>query len=264
MKPILLLILTGLVFQTGFSQKSTEANFESVFNKYGVDGCFVLYNQTDNEYIRYHSNLCDTGYIPASTFKIPHSIIALEEGVIKVTNQIIKWDGHEWPNKPWNQDQTLKTAMKYSCVWVYVGFAQQIALSKYQEYINSFNYGNKNLIGQPTRFWLAGLLRISANQQVDFLRKLYNYELPDISRRSVDIVKDLIVIEKTDNYRLSGKTGGGMLTDTDYIMWLVGYLEKDNNVYFYAMNFRSNDYSTTGSARYSITRDILRELKLVD
>lgn len=264
MKPILLLVLTGLVFQAGFSQKPTEADFKSVFDRYGVDGCFVLYNQTDNEYIRYNSSLCDTGYIPASTFKIPHSIIALEEGVIQDTNQLIKWDGHEWPNKPWNHDQTLKTAMKYSCVWVYVGFAKQIELKKYQEYINSFNYGNKNLIGQPTRFWLAGLLRISANQQVDFLSRFYNYELPDISRRSIDIVKDLIVIEQTTNYRLSGKTGGGMLTDTDYIMWLVGYLEKDNNVYFYAMNFKSNDFNATGSTRYSITKDILRELKLLD
>lgn len=264
MKPLLLLVLTGLVFQTGFSQKSTEMNFKSIFNQYGVDGCFVLYNQTDNEYIRYHANLCDTGYIPASTFKIPHSIIVLEEGVIKDTNQIIKWDGHEWPNKPWNQDQTLKTAMKYSCVWVYVGFTAQIELRKYQNYVNSFNYGNKNLIGQPTRFWLAGLLRISANQQVDFLKRFYNYELPGISRRSIDIVKDLIVIEQKDDYRFCGKTGGGMLTDTDYIMWLVGYIEISNKVYFYAMNFKSNDFNKTSAARYNITKDILRELKLLE
>ena len=263
MKPLLLLLLTGMVFQIGFSQKSTEMNFKSVFDRYGVDGCFVLYNQTDDEYIRYNANLCDTGYIPASTFKIPNSIIALEEGVIKDTNQIIRWDGHEWPNKPWNQDQTLKTAMKYSCVWVYVGFAEQIKLEKYQDYVDSFNYGNKNLAGPPTRFWLAGSFRISANQQVDFLKRFYNYELPDISRRSIDIVKELIIIEQTDRYRFCGKTGG-MLTDTDYIMWLVGYLEQNNKIYFYAMNFKTNDYNKTSSARYSITKDILRELKLLE
>ncbi|MBN1927403.1 MAG: class D beta-lactamase [Prolixibacteraceae bacterium] len=264
MKPIFLLVLTGLVFQAGFSQKSTEMDFKSVFDQYGVDGCFVLYNQTDNEYIRYRSDLCDTGYIPASTFKIPHSIMALEEGIIKDTNQVIKWDGHEWPNKPWNQDQTLKTAMKYSCIWVYVGFAGQIELKKYQDYVNSFQYGNQNLAGPPTRFWLAGSFRISANQQIDFLRRFYNYELPNISRRSIDIVKDLIVIEQTSNYRFCGKTGGGMLTDTDYIMWLVGYLEQNNHVYFYAMNFKSDDYDKTSIARYSITKDILRELKLLE
>jgi len=96
------------------------------------------------------------------------------------------------------------------------------------------------------------------------LRKYYNYELPKISRQSIDIVKDIIVIEQTDNYKFSGKTGVGMLTETDYIMWLVGYIEKDNKPYFYAMNFKTNDFNKTSQARYEITKDILRELKLMD
>jgi len=264
MKQIFLTIVFGLIFQIGFSQKVIEKNFGSIFEKFGVDGCFILYNQAGNEYIKYNPTLCDTGYIPASTFKIPNSLIALEEGVIKDTNQIIKWDGHEWPNKPWNQDQTLKTSMKFSCIWAYIGIAEQAGIKKYQDYVNSFDCGNKNLTGPPTRFWLAGLFRISANQQIDFLRKFYNYELPKISRQSIDIVKDIIVIEQTDNYKFSGKTGGGMLTETDYVMWLVGYIEKDNKPYFYAMNFKTNDFNKTSQARYEITKDILRELKLID
>jgi beta-lactamase class D len=264
MKHIFLTIVFGLISLIGFSQKVIEEDFKSIFEKYGVDGCFVLFNQTNNEYIKYNSNICDTGYIPASTFKIPNSLIALEEGIIKDTNQIIKWDGHEWPNKPWNQDQTLKTAMKFSCIWVYFGIAEQVGIKKYQDYVNSFNYGNKNLTGPPTRFWLAGLFRISATQQIDFLRKFYNYELPKVSRQSINIVKDIIILEQTDNYIFSGKTGGGMLTDTDYIMWLVGYIEKENKPYFYAMNFKTNDYSKTSQARYDITKEIFRELKLIE
>ncbi len=218
MRHILISIAFGLIFQTGFSQEVIEKNYKSIFNTYGVDGCFVLYNQTDNEYIKYNAALCDTGYLPASTFKIPNSLISLEEGIVKDTNQIIKWDGHEWPNTYWNQDQTLKSAVKYSCIWVYFGFAEQIGIKQYHEYVNSFDYGNKNLTGPPTRFWLAGLFRISANQQIDFLRKFYNYELPDISLNSIDIVKDLIVLEQTENYKFSGKTGAGVLSDSSYIM----------------------------------------------
>jgi beta-lactamase class D len=264
MRQIFLITVLGLIFQVGFSQKVIEKDLKSIFDKYGIDGCFVLYNQTDNEYIKYNSNLCDTGYIPASTFKIPNSLIALEEGVVKDTNQIFNWDGHEWPNKSWNHDQTLKTAMKYSCIWVYFRIAEQIGIKKYQDYVDSFDYGNRNLTGPPTRFWLAGLFRISADQQIDFLKRFYNYELPKISRRTVDIVKDIIIIEQTNNYKFSGKTGGGMLTDTDYIMWLVGYLEKDNKPYFYAMNFKTNDYNRTSHARYDLTKDILRELKVIE
>ena len=258
----MLLYSLTLFFQPGLTQKVTNMDFKSYFDKYGVNGCFVLFNQKDNEFIRYNSSICDSGYIPASTFKIPNSLIALEEVIIKDTNQIIKWDGHVWPNKEWNQDQTLKTAIKYSCVWVFTKFAEQIGTEKYKKYLKLFDYGNKNIIGQPNRFWLAGLLRISANQQIEFLRKFYNYNLP-VSRQSIDIVKDIILLDKTDSYKLSGKTGGGMLDDTNYIMWLVGYIEKDQKVYFYAMNFISNDFDKTSSFRYEITKDILRQLKLI-
>ncbi len=264
MRPVFLSIAFGLIFQAGFSQEVIVKNYKSIFNTYGVDGCFVLYNQTDNEYIKYNAELCDTGYLPASTFKIPNSLISLEEGVVKDTNQIFKWDGHEWPNTYWNQDQTLKSAVKYSCIWVYFGFAEQIGIKKYHEYVNSFDYGNKNLTGPPTRFWLAGLFRISANQQIDFLRKFYNYELPDISRNSINIVKDIIVLEQTENYKFSGKTGGGVLSDSAYIMWLVGYIEKDNKPYFYALNFKTCDFNKTSKARYEIAKDILRELKIME
>lgn len=264
MKRVFLLLLSGFLFQTGFSQKITEMDFKYVFDRYGVDGCFVLFNQADNEFIKYNASLCDSGYIPASTFKIPHALIALEEGLVKDTNQVIPWDGHEWPARSWNQDQTLKTSIKYSCVWVYTGFAEKIGIDIYQDYVNAFNYGNKILTGQPSRFWLAGLFRISANEQIDFLRKFYNYELPKVSRQSIDIVKDILVLEKTDHSVFSGKTGGGMLTDKDYIMWLVGYIEKDGKPYFYAMNFKTNDFNKMSPARYQITKNILRDLKIMD
>lgn len=263
MKKTLLLLITGFICQSGFSQKIIEKNYKPLFEKYGVAGCFVLYNQADDTYIRHNASLCDTGYIPASTFKIPHSIIALEEGVVKDANQIIPWDGHEWEYDKWNKDQTLKTAVKYSCIWAFFDIAKQINIEKYQEYVNDFDYGNKNLTGPPTRFWLAGEFRISANQQIEFLKKFYNYELP-VSKQSIDIVKDLIILKQTENYTFSGKTGGGQISGNKNIMWLVGYVEKDGNPYFYAMNFVTEDSQKDGSKRYKITKDILRELKLIE
>ena len=53
-------------------------------------------------------------------------------------------------------------------------------------------------------------------------------------------------------------------TDKVNIMWLVGYVEKDNKPYFYAMNFKSDDYEKTSQARYMITKEILKELKLIE
>jgi beta-lactamase class D len=257
-----LLFLLSLV-SLSYGQKITERNLKPFFDRQGVNGCFVLFDEANNEFIRYNPAVCDSGFIPASTFKIPHSVIALEEGVVSDTDQVIPWDGHKWPVKNWNQDQTLRTAIKYSCVWVYTGFAKKIGIGKYDQYIEDFDYGNKNLNGPPTRFWLAGEFRISANQQIAFLRKFYHDELP-VSKESVEKVKQLIILDKGDNWTLSGKTGGGVLNDKEYIMWLVGYLEKDNHPYFYALNFISDDFKGTRQARYKITKDILMELKRIE
>lgn len=246
-----------------FCQTILEKNLKPQFDKYGVDGCFVVYDQSDGITVKYNTALCDTGYIPASTFKIPNSLIALEEGVVTDTNQVFIWNGQEWPNAAWNRNQTLKTAMRYSCIWVFFEIAKQVGSDKYYDYVKSFNYGNQDLTGPPTRFWLAGRFRISANQQIEFLKKFYNYQLP-VSQRSIDIVKDLIILEKTDSYKLSGKTGGAMINDNDYIMWLVGYVEKDNRTYFYSMNFITQNYDKLSQARYLLAKDILVELKIIE
>ncbi len=260
---LLFVLLSLLLSKSTLSQQFIEMDLKSHFDNYGVEGCFILFNETGNTYLRYNSGLCDSGYIPASTFKIPNSLIALEERVISDTAQVFKWDGEQWPNSSWNHDQTLRSAIRYSCVWVFVKIAEQTGIEKYYKYVNAFNYGNKDLTGPPTRFWLAGLFRISARQQVDFLRKFYNYELP-VSHRSVDIVKDMIVLEETGSYRLSGKTGGAMINNGEYIMWLVGYVERGSKKYFYAMNFISDDFGKTSQARYGITKSILREIELID
>jgi beta-lactamase class D len=261
-KPALILAFYTFCF-TIYAQKAIEVDFKAHFAKYGVDGCFVLYNESDQEFLRYSPQRCDVGYIPASTFKIPHAIIALEEGIIKDTAQTIPWNGQEWPTPAWNQDQTLKTSIKNSCIWVYMEFARKIGINTYYTYVGDFNYGNQDLTGPPDRFWLAGEFKISANQQVAFLRKFYHNEIK-VDQQNIDYVKDFIVLDSTDQYIFSGKTGGGVLAENKYVMWLVGYLERNDNVYYYAMNFESDDFNSTRNARIEIVKSILKELNLLD
>ena len=261
----LLCSFTILIFISfpSFSQINKTRDFKKHFAKHGVDGCFILFDESKNEYLRYNTNVCDSTYLPASTFKIPNAVIALEEGIVKDTSQVFKWDGKEWQNPHWNRDQNLRSSMKYSCVWVYVGFAKQIGIEKYRKYLNQFGYGNGNLSGPPDLFWLQGPFAITANQQVNFIKKFYHHQL-GVSKRSVDIVKNIIIIEKTPEYTWSGKTGSGQLTKTEEILWLVGYIEKDGKNYFYAMNFKANDPDSKRQARYDISREIFKELKLIE
>jgi beta-lactamase class D len=231
------------------AQTNKSIDLKSIFAEYQTEGCFVLFDETKNTYYKYNSNLCDSTYLPASTFKIPNALIALEEGIVKDTNQIFKWDGTEYMNPNWNKDQNLHSSMKVSCVWVYFNFAKQIGIPKYNEYLQKFNYGNQNTNG---------------NQQVDFLGKFYNHQLKT-STKSIDIIKDMIVIENTAKYKLSGKTGcGDLVALNQFIMWHIGYLEVNHKVYYYALNFVTPNSYTNFASRLEITKKALKQLKLIE
>lgn len=54
----------------------------AVFAKTGLKGTFVLYDVGKNEFSGYDRRRAETRYVPASTFKIPNSLIALEYGAV--------------------------------------------------------------------------------------------------------------------------------------------------------------------------------------
>ena len=84
--------------------------------------------------------------------------------------------------------------MRHSTVWVYQQFAREIGEVREKEYLTRIQYGNADLSGGVDRFWLDGALRISAMEQVDFLRKLYRNELP-FKVEHQRLVKDIMIVE---------------------------------------------------------------------
>ena len=127
-----------------------------------------------------------------------------------------------------------------------------------QGHISQFRYGNRDTSGGIEQFWRNSTLRISADEQVDFLRRFHTREL-SVSSRSTEIVKDIILLEQTATYRLSGKTvcavGNGKT-----LAWFVGYLEREGNVYFFALNMDGADYEAIRDERINLTKRILTEL----
>ena len=130
-----------------------------------------------------------------------------------------------------------------------------------QKFIDFTGYGNKDIDGGIDLFWLQGDLRITPQQQIDFLIKLHTDSLP-FSKRTLDIVKDIMIFEKTDDYILRAKTGWAMRFNPG-IGWFVGYVERENDFYFFAMNININKNEDT-EARISITKNILKELKIIE
>jgi beta-lactamase class D len=229
-----------------------------------TEGAFVLYDLKNDRYLRYNERRCRERFNPFPTFKIPNSLIGLETGVIKDAEFVIRWDSKKYPAQnnmmpEWNRDQTLRSAIKYSVLWYYRELAKGVGEPRMKEWVTKLGYGNQDISGGIDQFWLRSSLRISADKQIEFLKKLYLEQLP-VSKRSLEIVKDILTLEKTDVYKLSAKTGTGPLGEGKYIGWFVGYLESNGNVYFFAINLEGKKFEALRNRRINLTRQILTDL----
>lgn len=260
--PLIYFLLSLLIFASVYSQQIEVRNdLSQYFEKYDIDGCFVLYDLKNKKYIRFNPDRCAERFIPASTFKIFNSLVSLDAGVIKDEKEIIKWDGEKRFYEKWNQDLNLSDAFKYSAVWFYQELARRIGEKQMKIFIDLNNYGNKNIAGGIDRFWLDGALRISPDEQIEFLKRLYKNELK-FSQRSMDIVKQIMIYDKTEKYLIRAKTGWAK-RDDDQIGWFVGYLERNNQIYFFATNLQTKNPEEGFTSRIKITYDILTYLNLI-
>ena len=229
-------------------------------------GAFILYDRNADTYTRYHPQECDRRRSPASTFKILNSLIGLETGVIADEHFVIPWDSVPRWIPSWNRDHDLASAMANSVVWYYQELARRVGEKRMQDYVTRVGYGNGDISGGIDRFWLGSSIRISPTEQVELLRKLRDDRLP-FSPRSLAIVKEILVLERNDDYVLRGKTGFATERDSSAVGWFVGYVEKKENVYFFACNVTSENARRDGekifATRKEICLAILRDLGIL-
>ncbi|MCY7352789.1 MAG: class D beta-lactamase [Cytophagaceae bacterium] len=266
MRLLFLLLLVGPF--VGFSQKITERNFKKYFDEYGVKGSFLLFDLKRNQYVAYDDVRCREGFLPASTFKIPNTVIGLETGVIADTSFVIKWDGVKRGISAWNRDHTLASAMRVSAVPYYQELARRVGVKRYQKILPKLKFGQMDAqANNVDRFWLEGRSRITQYEQIDFLKRLYLNELP-VSRRSMDLTKDILLLDEKPGYKLWGKTGwSNDSKDPSHANngWFVGWLQHEGNTCFFAINvdFMGEDTARFVASRRGIAEKILREMKLM-
>ncbi|MEM6645936.1 MAG: class D beta-lactamase [Bacteroidota bacterium] len=236
-----------------------RADFARHFEERGVTGTFALYNPAENRLLVHNAERAEQPYIPASTYKIPNSLIALETGVIADTTSVIAWDGEDRSIDAWNRDHMLATAFEFSVVWFYQEVARRIGEERMQQAVHAANYGNANIGGGIDVFWLTGDLRISALEQIDFLQRLHEERLP-FAERTMRLVKGIMVEERGGDYVLRAKTGWAI--DPHNIGWYVGYVVKGNQPYYFSLNIDMTEMAQA-SARRDIAKAVLRELELL-
>lgn len=257
-------VLISFSFNLYAQNQGTETrnDFKKYYDQFKVDGSFLLYDQNNNKYVVYNQAQTKEQFTPASTYKICNSLIGLETGVIQDENFVIQWDSVTRQNPKWNKDQDLKSAFRNSTVWYYQELARRVGAERMKYWLDKANYGNTDTSGGIDLFWLTGGLRISPEQEIDFLKRLYNNQLP-FSQRTMDIVKNIMIFEQTAFYTIRSKTGWGEQDKKD-IGWYVGYIETNGNVYYFANCIQTSDPNNNdfARARIDITTQILADLKL--
>lgn len=260
MKLLLFPFILSLIFEPQ-EENIIEKDFEQHFKAYNVEGSFLLFDLKKDEFIAYNKNRCRQGFLPASTYKIPNSLFALEAGIITPADTIY-WNGEESWNKDWNRNHLLNTAFSSSCVPCYQQLARKIGHERMRQYASSAVYGKMDIKPENIdSFWLTGESRISQFEQIDFLIRLYKNQLP-FAAKNMQLVKEIMIMEKNELSLLRAKTGLCMQGDY-YIGWFVGYLEKEGNTYFFALNMESplaEENPDVIPARKAITMSILKEL----
>jgi beta-lactamase class D len=239
---------------------------QEVIDSANVTGSVLVYDQQNNTFWSNDFARCDSGFLPASTFKIPNSIIALETGVVANDSTLFKWNGEKRRLQAWEQDLTFTEAFRVSCVPCYQEIARKIGPLRMNEYLKKLNYGKMKVDSSNIDvFWLEGESRISMNQQLDFIARFYNKQLP-VSDRTRDILKRMMVIEDTGKYVFSGKTGWSIRNGNNN-GWFVGYLETKGGVYFVVTNIEPREKFNMDlfpKIRTRISLEAFKKLKILD
>lgn len=243
------------------AETSEDRDFSAEFGAY--TGAFVLYDAAHQHWLRYQPAECRVRTSPCSTFKVLNSLIALETGVASGADFSLPWDGTRRSIESWNQDQTLRSAFAGSCVWYFQALATRIGLERYQQIMPKVSYGNGDLSGGVTQFWLQSSLSISPNEQVEFLRRLHARELR-FSDKTVEAVLDIMMLSKTDQTIFRGKTGSAFdpQKNVPTLGWFIGSVSTPSGDSLFATRITGGENPSGITAR-KISESILAALKIL-
>ena len=253
----LLFVSPAAVAAATWQERPDWAQF---FQRAGVGGTIVIVDQRAGKdaHLVYGAERARTRFIPASTFKIPHALFALDAGIVRDEFQVFRWDGTKRDIESWNRDQDLRSSMRNSTVWVYQQFARELGEERERAYLRKISYGNADPSGGVDQFWLSGNLRISAEEQAAFLQRLHRNSLP-FRIEHQRLVKDVMIVEAGRTWILRAKTGWAARAKPQ-VGWWVGWVEQPDGPVFFAINIDMPNGADDLPKREGIAREVLKSI----
>lgn len=259
-------LFLAITFLAGCSPNNvTEDNsLKKYFDQNKVEGCFGMFDNGHGAFTVYNlSRLRDSAYLPASTFKIINSLIGIEIGRVKDDSAILAWNKRPVDRVECNTDMSMYSAFRLSCFNWYQELAKMIGKDTMQRWLDTLGYaqryGKFKIQDNLDSFWLDNSARITADEQLGIVKKLYFDQLP-FQKRTQGIVRRMMIMEDNANYSLSYKTGWGTTDKGHALGWIIGWIEENNHPYFFVLQVENPDKNfDLGSVRINILKNILKQ-----
>ncbi len=218
--------------------------------------CFVA---KENSKIVKQMGDCDKRHSPFSSFKVALAVIGFDSGILTTpTEPLVEFKGEiEKIHSEYWQDSTSpyriihemnhnpSTWMRFSVVWYSLFIKDQLGQENFEEYVNRFDYGNKQANGIKGDYgvsWIFSTIEISPLEQLSFIEKLNQKLLPvsiEAQEKTIEIMRREDVF--MDGWKLYGKTGGSVAQG-----WFVGWVQKNDRVITFVQYIEQLDGALLG------------------
>lgn len=192
---------------------------------------------------------CDERVTPASTFNIAVSLMGYDSGVLRDEHAPTLPFRAGYPDyiDAWRASTDPSSWIRHSVLWYAQQITERLGAQRFARYMGQFGYGNGDISGDPgkgnglTMSWLSSSLEISPVEQVSFLRKLVNRDLP-VSAKAYDMTTRILLADRTpEGWEIRGKTGTAtpVLSNGDddlerHYGWYVGWAQKGGRTIVFA------------------------------
>lgn len=253
------LLFTGvLLVSCSVNKAKMDNEIKVYFDENKSEGCFTMLNNSDGEITVYNMELDTARYAPGATFSMLNSLIALQSGAVTDEHMLVQWDSTLRSPNACNTNMNIKEAFGFDCKFFDQAIAKKIGKKSYQYWIDSVAYGNKNINGPVDSFWFNHQLKVSPDEQLGLLKKLYFGQLP--FRKSVqESVVNMMLKEDNSAYKLYYKVASVAAKNNLSIGWVTGWVEENRHVYFFVSLIKNNQSeSEISNTALSVTKSILK------
>jgi len=235
-KLLVLITVVALFFGCSPNNVKIDAAISKLLDSAGVQGSFALLENGSGQFtIANLSRYKDSAYTPLNTFFIVPSLMALDNGMIS---------------------QNPSTWVSTDSVDFYQQLISKLGRAKMIKTIDTLHYGKGIVSNQLNDFWRDQSLRITADEQLGLIKKMFFKELP-FQKRSQEMFKKMISKEDNSNYHLSYIEAADSLSQ---IAWVIGFVEENKHIYFFVLNTTA---SKQGSAPNGAVQSAVPLLKII-